>query len=406
MTLAFFLKILNDLCFYSGIVALFGSYYGLESSLLPQLVLLALAAALSRLLWEKRPILRLLPLLLLLPALLLPCETAGRVLLLAPVLYVLWTVAGSRFSLGYYAAADLFLLELKLLPVPLVLMLALSQLSMVERYSLPYVLVLVLGSILLLRMLRHDEETLRQPRFRLMNLLSLAVLCLLGLFLGSSWFRGAVLWVLGRLWDVISVPIAWVVGAFGALLAVTVGNLLSALFKNGDPETMKEILEHMESGQQETQNSLEQAATQTESADPMVRTLLLLALLVLLSFFLFRALRSRGDRETPPAGVQSRLSAQPLPPGEKPLSRLNARTPAQQVRYRYRQLLLHARQEGAQISGLQTSRQQTGAAEEVCPDREALDRLRQLYLPARYADQATGADAREARELVKRLKKQ
>lgn len=405
MTLAFFLKILNDLCFYSGIVALFGGYFGLEGSLLPQLVLLALAAALSRLLWEKRHALRWIPLLLLIPALLLPCALAGRVILLPPSLYVLWTVLRQRFRLGYYAAADLFLLELKLLPAPLVLMLILGQPSMVERYSLPYVLVLVLGSILLLRMLRHDEETLRQPRFRLMNLLSLAALCLLGLVLGSSWFRGAVLWVLKKAWGVVSIPLAWVMSAFGALLAVTVGNLLSALFKNGDPESMKEILERMESGQQETQNTLEQAATQTEGVDPAVRTVLLLVLLALLSFFLFRALRSRGDREAPPAGAQSRMAAQPLQPGERPVTRLNARTPARQVRYWYRQLLLRARQEGAEITGFQTSRQQTGAAEDAFDDREALARLRQLYLPARYADRATGEDAREARELVHRLKK-
>lgn len=405
MTLAFFLKILNDLCFYCGIFALFGGYLGLEGSLLPQLVLLALTAALSRLLWEKRSALRCLPLLLLPAALLLPCVLAGRVLLLPPALYVLWTVLRQRFQLGYYAAADLFLLELKLLPVPLVLMLVLSQLSMVERYSLPYVLVLVLGSILLLRMLRHDEATLRQPRFRLMNLLSLAGLCLLGLILGSAWFRGAVLWVLGSLWKVISIPISWVVGGIAALIALTLGSLLSALMQNGDPQVLERMLQQMERSEEQNRNLLEETAAQEDGTGRALWMLAALVLLFVLSFLIFRALRSRGEGEAPPAGSQSRTAAQPLPPGEKPLSRLNARTPARQVRYWYRQLLLRARQEGAEINGFQTSRQQVGAAGNAFDDREALDRLRQLYLPARYHDRATGEDAREARELVKRLKK-
>ena len=51
------------------------------------------------------------------------------------------------------------------------------------------------------------------------------------------------------------------------------------------------------------------------------------------------------------------------------------------------------------------TRQQTGVAQDVFPhNADALSRLRQLYLPARYKDQATEQDAREARELYRQLK--
>ena len=53
MNLAFFLKILTDLCYYGIFAAFFASFYGLTGSLLPQLALIALAAALSRALWQK-----------------------------------------------------------------------------------------------------------------------------------------------------------------------------------------------------------------------------------------------------------------------------------------------------------------------------------------------------------------
>ena len=46
MTLAFFLKILSDLCFYTCFSAFFAGLSGLESTLLPQLALTAAAFSL------------------------------------------------------------------------------------------------------------------------------------------------------------------------------------------------------------------------------------------------------------------------------------------------------------------------------------------------------------------------
>ena len=43
MNLAFFLKILTDLCYYGTFAAFFASIYGLTGSVLPQFALLALA---------------------------------------------------------------------------------------------------------------------------------------------------------------------------------------------------------------------------------------------------------------------------------------------------------------------------------------------------------------------------
>ena len=108
MNLAFFLKILTDLCYYGMFAAFFASFYGLTGSILPQIALIALAAALSRALWQKHPSARFLPLLLCLPAFLLPTSTAGLVILAPAALYTLWTVWSGRFHLTYYAAADQF----------------------------------------------------------------------------------------------------------------------------------------------------------------------------------------------------------------------------------------------------------------------------------------------------------
>lgn len=406
MTLAVFLKLLTDLCFYACFSAFFAALCGLEGSVLPQLMLAAAAGALARLLWVKKPgPLRFLPLLLLIPCFALPCETAGRVILIPAAVYVLWTVWRSRFDLGYFSAADAFSLALKLLPLPALFALVLGQAALIERFSIPYFLVFALGSVLLLRMLRHDEETLSQPRFRLMNLLTLALLCLVGAAVGSPWFRQAVLAVLGAVWRVLSVPIFWIVGGVAAVIALVLGGLLSGLLKGRDSQVLEEMLQMMESGQEQTEEALEQVASEPDPTRQLIFASFLLVLAAVATFFLFRALRGRRQPAHTQAGSQSRHRAEPLSSGEKPLSRFGARTPALQVRYWYQQFLKKTRDGGGGLASSMDTRQQTGVAQDVFPhNADALSRLRQLYLPARYKDQATEQDAREARELYKQLK--
>jgi hypothetical protein len=76
------------------------------------------------------------------------------------------------------------------------------------------------------------------------------------------------------------------------------------------------------------------------------------------------------------------------------------------VRYWYQQFLKKTRAEGGGLSPAMDTRQQTGVAEDLFSgQKETLARLRQLYLPARYKEEATEADAREAKELYRQLKK-
>ena len=407
MTLAFFLKIFTDLCFYTCFSAFFAGLCGLESTILPQLALAAAAGALARALWVKKPgPARVFTLFLLILCFVLPCETAGRVILIPATAYVLWTVWRCRFDLGYFAAADVFSLECKLLPLPALFALVLGEAATLERFSIPYFLVFALGSILLLRMLRHDEQTLSQPRFRLMNLLSLALLCLAGAAMGSPWFRHAVSAVLKTVWSVVAVPLFWVVGGVAAILAYLLGGLLTRLLNGRESQALEQMMQMLESGEDQGKETLEQIASEPDPTRQMIFTAVLLVLAAIVTIFVFRALRGKRQDEHPPAGQQSRHRADPLPNGEKPLSRLTARTPALQVRSWYQQFLKKTRAEGGGLSPAMHTRQQTGVAEDLFSgQKEPLARLRQLYLPARYKEEATEADAREAKELYRQLKK-
>ena len=403
MNLAFFLKILTDLCYYGLFASFFASYYGLTGSILPQLALIALSAAFSRALWQKKPSTRFLPLLLGLATFLLPAQTAGLVILVPALLYALWTVCTSRFHLTYFVAVDQFLLALKLLPLPALMALALMQFQRAEQFSFPYLLVFLLGSVLLLRMVRHDEDTLRQPRFRLMNGLSLAGLCALCLFLSSPWLRAAVGLVLKACWRVISLPILLVTVLLGGALGLLFEAILPENF-HFEPLQLEGMLPEI--GEEEKQ-VLEEVVENPETAQTVVYIFTVIGILLAILFIvlLFRWLAAKRKGLPADHGDEVRYSATPMAPREKPLTRLNARTPALQVRYWYQQFLHRTRQEGGQLTPTMKTRQQQDAGLEVFKEREALARLRQLYLPARYNDQATEADAREAKKLYHQIKK-
>ncbi len=403
MNLAFFLKILTDLCYYGMYAAFFASLYGLTGSILPQLALIALAAALSRTLWQKTPSARFLPLLLCLTVFLLPTTTAGLVILAPAALYALWTVWSERFHLSYYTAADQFLLALKLLGVPALMAVALMQLKRAEQFSLPYLLVFLLGSVLLLRMVRHDEDTLRQPRFRLMNALSMAALCALCLFLSSPWFRAAVGLVLKGCWRVVSLPILLVAVVFGGALALVFDAIMPDDF-HFDPVQLEGLFPDVGEEEKEV---MEEVAGNPEVAEKAAYVFsaigILLAVIFIVLLFRWLAAKRRGVPAS--AGDEVRYAATPLAPREKALTRLNARTPDLQVRYWYQQLLRKTRQEGGELRPTMNTRQQRDVEAEVFKEDGLVSRLRALYLPARYKGQATEQDAREAKELYQQIKK-
>lgn len=164
-------------------------------------------------------------------------------------------------------------------------------------------------------------------------------------------------------------------------------------------------MEMLNPGEEQAKETLEQVATEPDPTRQMIFSAVLLVLAAIATVLLFRALRSRRQAGHTQAGDQRRYRAEPLSPGEKPLSRLGARTPALQVRYWYQQFLKKTRDEGGGLSAAMDTRQQTGVAEDVFSDqKETLARLRQLYLPARYKEEATEQDAKAAKELYRQLK--
>lgn len=406
MNLAFFLKIFADLCFYGTFAAYFASMYGLAGSVLPQFALLALAAALSRMADRRQPNkpLRFVPLVLCPAVFFLPTQVAGLIILVPAALYVAVCCAAKRTQPDYFNATDLFFLELKLLILPAVMAVALAQLQRAEQFALPYLLVFLLCSVLLLRMLRHDEATLSQTRFRVMNGVTAAVLCLVCAILGSPQFRALLAAAFKAVWRVVSVPIFVGLGAIGMVFAWILMTVLpDELNYEGVLREPMQVPEELEELQKEM---MAEQATDPSRVVVLVISGILIVLAVTAAILLFRRLMASRRRDEAPGGEQRRFSAAAAPPPQRPLTRFGAKTPDLQVRYWYQQLLHRTRQEGGTLSADMDSRQQNGVEQDIFSHHQPeVRRLRQLYLPARYKGEATAEDAKEAKTLFQRIKK-
>ncbi len=408
MTLCFFLKIFCDLSYYFVYAGLVADSFGQQHLQFPGIVGCALVAALCWTLWDKYPYKRRhwLPLLLLPLLFLLPAQSIGRMVLAPAALYVVWVVVTDRVHHNYYDAAELFRLELKLLPLPLAYLFFLQEFGPGGASSSPvYLLTFLLGSVFYLRTVRHDENTLRQPRFRLLNSLSLGAVCLVTLVLVSPWFRSAFLLMVKGGIRVLLLPLL----AIALLVGTGIGLLFEQLIPEDfhfEAEKLLELLGDLSAEQGDLAEGIEQIPSDGSQTVQTIFTALGAILALAFAFWLFRKLASARRKDGyQPEGSQTRYAAVPVPSKEEvPMTLLKARTPALQVRYWYRQFLKKTLREGGALTDVMDTRQQKTAAGDVFHrQEEALSRLRALYLPARYRDTATAEDAKAARELVKQL---
>lgn len=407
MNLVFFLKIFSDVCYYLAFACFFGSTFGQESFLMPAAALLALCAALGRWIDRKKPgsFLRFFPMLLLGALAIDPPELAGCIVLIPPVGFVLYALWRRRFTPNYYQENDNFFLMLKIPVLPLVFAILLMEKARIERFSLPYLVAFLLSGVLLLRLLRHDEETMSRPQFRLMNLAAISGAVLAALVMFSPFFRRAVAKGL-------------------SLLLSGVVSLLFYLFKPLSPlinrlfERLQGLVNEKAMENQPIQQDYQVIDPPFEPHFPVPDTppkdlSTLWAIFVILLFLalfagavlLFRKLLSERSFSLSELGAVRRFFVSDPEPRKERLSRFD-RTPAQRVRYWYRRYLILIQSSGGRLSDRMNTRQQQQTADITLMGlQEGHARLRALYLPARYADRATEQDVKEAQSLYRAQKK-
>ncbi|MCL1950715.1 MAG: DUF4129 domain-containing protein [Turicibacter sp.] len=191
------LKRICDVCFYMTFASFIGLLFGGDNLMV---ALPFFAAAITLSVWRLSRI----PLLLIpLVFFIIPASLPNLAVLAPIIAYLVVALPKSREHIGQFDYTDIFSLFIKVFFGFLVVALTLRQMPIFEDTTLPFGIMFLGASIVLMRMSRHDEEVISRPRFKWLNILSLLTILGVGgmlshpLFLNVIW--GTLVFVYGQL---------------------------------------------------------------------------------------------------------------------------------------------------------------------------------------------------------------
>ena len=399
MSILYGLPLLCDVLLYFAALGLLGLLGGLPDHIFWTPMALFVGCALSgRLLGRGRW--RWLGLAAALPCLMTATGWGMRLAILIPTVYMGLYIANNRRPPDYYDTAERF--RYSLIPLGIAVLLALMFQAPSWTRGLVYLMMYFALSVTMLRVLRHDIQVARSPRFRVMNLMGVAGVCAVGYGLS----RPEAVEVLRRGWrlfaDYILLNILRLIGYAFELVFYLLSWLVKTLGIN--PNADMPQMPQMNMGEDMPVEYAERA--ELSPVPPVVRALLMLTgilLAAVIVFLLLRALSRRISRteERGVNDVRETLPDEPASVGRRP----RRRGGAEGVRYYYRKALLLVRaREGRVTPCMNTLQIEEENAAQFDPD--AMKELRRLYLPARYGEGGADADAaRQARAAYERLKR-
>lgn len=384
-----FLRLMADLTFYSSFAAFIAVRFG-SGGAFGGMLLCCLVYALSSLAGEKRP-LRLLALMpLLLTLLYLRRCRADFILLLPELLYTGWLVLQGDYTLSRDRQLQLFSVFRKALALiaPFVL---LSGNKAVRTAGVPFILLTLVSSVLLLRALRHERRIYCRRSYQLADLAVVGLTAAAARLLSSQQLLQAVLQGLKALYETLVLPLLMVlIYAFAQLVRLLVW-LLSFLKLSPPAQSSDSVWDNLEVP---PPPELGPAG----EANPIFRQLGLLlcvAVCALLLFLFFRWLGRSGRGRTAAGSWEGREAAAE----EKRRRGRRESSPIRSIRSRYRRYLRQNMERGAEICRSSTSLDVLHQTERFACPRETQEAIRRIYVEARYGGRADRESAAEMKRL-------
>ena len=399
MILCYFLKLLSEISLLFVVADCFLSVAAVGVESLIPAVICAAVGALAYWMDEKHgnKTKFLLPLLLI--PVLLYGETFGTYLAIGlAALYVGLMIWQKRYYMDHDSQAEFFrtgIFIVGCLSVPFILLMKLNYIG-------PFILLYLMSSIFMLRLLRQDAAIFNETRFRVINLLTVSAIVLLTVFISSDWFLGMAGMVLGKIYDILVIPIFYTIYTFGyALYYLVVEILLPKGFGDttkklnfgdmGMPDEMKEAL-------------LGEEQVNGEPFMMLLKGVFLIVGVILVLLLVYRNSKSRNSRSNGGAR-EARTSVSMIRPEEKIYSdHIAPREPRAAVRYHYRNFLRLCQSMGQEFPRHYTSLHIENMVSTKF-DKETLRSMRQTYIRARYSEQdITKDDVSSMKAQVKKLK--
>ena len=399
-------KLLCDFSFYFIFAHYFASFTGVHYALFPTLAALTAAGTLSALL-EKKGNLRLVPAVAAFALLLQAGSLLDLIVLLPPLLY-LWSLCQKqRYWPDPDDYKDVFSIQWKaLLTLPVILLLNMDLTAM-QRNCLPQLVLFLSTAVLSLRMMRHSPSVLSMPRFQMQNALTVALVALVAWGFSSNLFFAAIGALLGGikalLAPIIEVLVWGIANGVGLLMRVAVYliNLIRKAIKTENQEQPEIKLPENLKDELALEN---QVPPDSETFARVVSTIVAIVLLIL-AYLIFKKMMGRRKPKEEAGAFYAGGMAEPLEKRERePL--LAPRDPRAAVRWHYRKFLRYCQSKNLPLTRFMNSTDVNNLAhKEAVANHKDTDPLRDLYVAARYSENpVTEADAKQAKELVKRIK--
>ena len=417
MTALFLIRMLMDLCVYAALAAPLGAAFGAAPAgcLLAVAACAAAYAAAGRLSAPAfssggRRAVRYLPLLLPLAVIaVLVMQAAANegsrhalALLAVTVpafLYTAWMVRDGNYPLSYDQCERVFQRFWKLYLGYFVLLLLLGQAELLSTASLPFGLVALVSSILMLRSLRHDLTVSTQPAYQAFNF-GAAVLTMAAAWpFSTGAFRRGVVAALALFYNKLILPILMMLLDLMVLGLTAVDKVfhLEELFRRnaeGEPPQL-----NIEEWQQEMQEVVVGGEARWLV---YFRAILGIAAAAALIILLFRFLSRRAAADGRGTGsgtlIRERIGA-----GERRAAPKPKGTVAK-VRAQYRKFLKLCAGQGLIRKPADTTEELGRRAAAVLEEPGTVEQIRRIYIRARYDGEATDKDAEALRQLNASLK--
>lgn len=381
-------KVLSDLCLYFGIVGGAAPWFGGTELFLLWPALLCAAGVWLAGCGDRWPVLRFLGLLPPLASLLLASSPLEYILLIPALLYTCLLILSNRLSLQQEQYRSFF--SHSTVAAGLLSLVLLSYSLTDWRTLLFYLSLYLLLGVFLMRQLRLEQNGWGIKGINLFSLLG--ALAMGGVLCLAAWL---VLQLTGPVWGVISTILV-------QLLSVLV---YSAAFLFSFLPSLKGQ-EHKEVNSIGSDNLLQQMEQMQGETNPMtdrVLTILGIVLAVLIVALVIWRMLKTTRRRTAAASRMIRSERINVPRETGPGL---FRSDRDKVRRSYRKFMLLLLERGADLKESYTTMEINNSAA-FLQDEVSADRLRQLYLTARYDQETeiTSQQAKEAKELVKTISK-
>lgn len=399
MTLCYFLKLLSELSLLFVVADCFLSVaaVGVES-LIPAVFFAAVGAAAYWMDEKHSNKTKFLLPLLLIPVFLFG-ESFGTYLAIGlGALYVGLMIWQKRYYMDHDSQSDFFrigMFAVGALSVPFVLLMKIDFIA-------PFVLLYLMSGIFGLRLMRQDASIFNETRFRVLNLLSVAGIVLLAVLISSDWFLGLAGMILGKIYDVLVIPIFYVIYTCGYALYYL---FIEIIFAGGYGDTTKKLNFGDMSMPDEMKDAL--LGEEQVNGEPflmLLKGVFLIVGILLVLLLVYRNSKSRNSRSKDSAR-EARTSVTMIRPEEKIYAdHIAPREPRAAVRYHYRNFLRLCLSLGQEFPRHYTSQHIENMTIGNF-DKETLKSMRKTYIRARYSEHdITKDDVSSIKAQVKKLK--